>query len=75
MFNSGRDFLIEVHNIRVFNKYDNSCVDGLKDNELIANKVASQCNKLFNNNHSDTNDLINLTNGLNKSIKMDNNSL
>ncbi len=58
-----------------FNKFDNSCIDGIKDNELIANKFASQYNKLFNSNHSDTNDLINMMNDLNKSFKMDNNSL
>ncbi len=59
MFNSDRDFFKEVHKIHGFNKYDNSCIDGLKDNELIANKFVSQCNKLFNSNLSDTNDLIN----------------
>ncbi len=48
---------------------------GLKDNKLIANQFASQYNKLFNSNHSDTNDLINMLNGLNKSIKMDNKTL
>ncbi len=70
MFNCDRDFFKEVHKIRGFNKYDNSFIDGLKDNELIANKFASQYNELFNSNHSDTNDLINMMNGLNKSIKM-----
>ncbi len=30
---------------------------------------------MFNSNHSDTNDLINMMNCLNKSIKMDNTSL
>ncbi len=75
MFNSDRDFLKEVRKIRGFNKYDNSCIDGLKDNELIANKFASQYNKLFNSNLSDTNDLISMINGLNKSIKKGNNSL
>ncbi len=41
-------------------------------NEHITNKFAFQYNKLFNSNHSDSNDLINM---MNKSIKMDNNSL
>ncbi len=46
MFNSDRDFFKEVHKICGFNKYDNSCINGLKDNELIANKFESQYNKL-----------------------------
>ncbi len=70
MFNSDRDFYKEVRKICGFNEYDNSCLDGLKDNECITNKFASQYNELFNSNHSDTNDLINMMNGLNKSIKM-----
>ncbi len=68
-------FLKEMLKICGFNKYDNPCIDGLKDNERITNQFASQYNKLFNSNHSDANDLINMMNGLNKSIKMDNNSL
>ncbi len=75
MFNSDRDFFKEVRKICDFNKYDNSCIDVLKISELIANKFTSQYNKLFNSNHSDTKDLINMMNGLNNSIKMDNSSL
>ncbi len=47
MFNSDRDFFKEVYKILGFNKYDDSCMDGLKDKELIANQFASQYNELF----------------------------
>ncbi len=50
MFYSDRDFFKEVRKIHGFNEYDNSSIDGLKDNELIANTFASQYNKLFNSN-------------------------
>ncbi len=71
MFNNDRDFYKEVCKICGFNKYGNSCIDGLKDNEIIVNQFASQYNKLFKSIYSDTNDLINMMKSLNKSIKMD----
>lgn len=69
MCSSDRDFFNEIKRIRGHAKTVSSTIDGLHDNEQIADKFSSKYQKLYNSNPSDTNELNHMMDSLNQLLQ------